>query len=93
MRHTLGRAASTNLVRVGHATSAACPTLNLAIKDDAPKHVSHMLQPSLFKKFQEDQINSFSFPTTVSTSALVLCLLKENLTVTRLGLLLIARIT
>ncbi len=39
------------------------------------------------------QTSSFNFSTTVSTSALVLCLLKLKRTVTWLGLLLMARIT
>src|SRR6185437_3850881 len=38
-------------------------------------------------------IRSFNFATTWSISSRLLCLLKENLTVTWLGLLLIARMT
>lgn len=43
--------------------------------------------------FSDFYINSFNLLTTASTSSFVLCLLKENLTGTRLGLLLIALIT
>lgn len=39
------------------------------------------------------QISSFSLPITTSTSSFVLCLLKENRTGTRLGLLFNALIT
>src|SRR6266496_768221 len=39
------------------------------------------------------QINSLSLVITVSTSSFVLCLLNEKRTVTRLGLLLMARMT
>ena len=46
-----------------------------------------------FSGFRGFYINSFSFSITASTSSFVLCLLNEKRTVTRLGLLLIARIT
>ena len=50
----------------------------------------NVLHPGIF---DPAQISSFSLAATISICSRVLCLLKENLTVTWLGLLLIARIT